>query len=154
MVKSQKNSRRRKPLQPKGRQPPKLPDEVFKFEECDVSALVAALGVVPELLVSAAAVKELRKRRVRFPIKTFRPIARILPEKVCQAHGHTFSAAHVKHYMTKELFPIQDELGLARAIYLALLRCNAAFAWAQQAPQNAEAVLCEYKQFAAEMRKC
>jgi hypothetical protein len=97
------------------------------LESCDRKSLDTVLDLVPELRICALALHRLKSRKVGFPISSANDVSRLLDdgEENGKKFGrHDISREGVQKYMTPELFPISDEEELARAIYIALLRCS------------------------------
>ena len=115
------------------------------FTADDVDILSTVLEIAPELKICAVALQRARQACLEYPLKSPDELVRLLPEKRILAEGHRITVALVKAYVTSEEFPLEDETALVRAVYAALLRCNAAFQWAAQAPNNADEVLAEYR---------
>ncbi len=114
------------------------------LSEEDFDVIRQVLDVVPELKISALAIKRIRSAKLKYPIETPKVLQKLL-EKEEVLEGHHISRNTIDLFMTKELFPINDERELASRTYLCLIRCKEAMAWAAQAPDNARDILKEYE---------
>lgn len=113
-----------------------------EFDKNDVDVLVKAINVVPEVRLCASILKHARRLKFSYPVKDHGKLVKLLGDKkMVKKDGHSFSAAHIKLYVTKEQFPISNESELATAVYLGLCRCNEDMRWASIAPENAEELL-------------
>ncbi len=120
------------------------------IEDREVCLLV--MDIIPELRIAALAVKRCRERGIEYPIDSLDPIARLYDCEQISIDGHRINGEMLKRYMS-DVFPITDDAQLARAVYLALGRCNTDRAWAIQAPSYARELLDETDRFSATMNK-
>jgi hypothetical protein len=113
-----------------------------KFDKNDVGVLVEAVNLIPEIKLCTIILKRARGMKLDYPVKNYNRLIKLLGgEKNITKDGHSFSAAHIRRYITKEQFPISDESELATAIYLGLCRCREDMRWATMVPDNAVELL-------------
>lgn len=113
-----------------------------EFDKNDVDLLEEAVNLLPEIRLCALALKQSRRLKVAYPIKNHKGLNELLDgEKIIKKGRHSFSPPHIKHYVTKEQFPINNEADLASAVYLGLCRCNEDMKWAAKAPKNAKELM-------------
>jgi hypothetical protein len=118
---------------------------MIRFAKDDFDVVVQVIDIIPELKICALALKRARTLKIEYPIRSVEGILKLLQEKEVLEEGHIITPKHIKHYMTEDQFPINDEHELALHVYLSLCRCNEDLAWASQAPDNASIILEEYQ---------
>lgn len=117
--------------------------ERIKLDESHADIMNLALDQCPELRICAGAVKAARENKVDYPIKSCKEIVKIMPQKELDIEGHCIRPGHIKRYMPKEYFPINDERELITRCFIALMRCKDDVSWAVRAPSYASKLLKE-----------
>lgn len=119
-----------------------LDDERAHFTQDDVDTLVSVLGIVPELVIAAAAVKRRRQLGLEYPMTSTKHVSRLYDNDQTTIGGHRVAADTVERYLA-DAYPIENDEELARAVYLALNRCNSDVAWALQGPTHGKDLIQE-----------
>ena len=120
-------------------------NEAVEFDEKDLSALTDVVNLTPELTLCTLVLRKAREAKMRYPIKSHKPLIALLgKKKSIEVLGHRFSRAHIERYITDELLPIADQAELTSAVYLGLCRCRTDMMWASAAPTHASALLKEH----------
>lgn len=113
-----------------------------EFDIDDVDILIQAVSFFPEVKLCALALQRARRVEIRYPVKTSRGLVKLLEgNKSETAYGHTFTPAHINHYVSKELFPINNDSDLIKAVYMGIMRCREDMEWAAKAPANSKELL-------------
>jgi hypothetical protein len=123
----------------------KCPYEKIVFTPEDYAVMDAALDYSPELRLSAGIAKVARREKLAYPVKSVREILKLMPKRAVYAEGHHLRASSIEMYLREEYFPIANERELISRCYLALVTCNEQMRWAARAPENAQALIKEYK---------
>ena len=119
-------------------------NESVIFDKEDFQIMDLALKYNPELRLSAGVLKRFKKSKIKYPIKSFDVMLKLMPKSSFRIEGHHFNEKFVKRYMRQEYFPINDDSDLINKCYLALISCKEDISWAARAPENGRELLIEY----------
>ncbi|NOT08979.1 MAG: hypothetical protein HOP28_12340 [Gemmatimonadales bacterium] len=128
----------------RGGKKPRNPSRGISFEPEDFEVLDLALNQDRELRLCAGAVKAARAADVRYPIRSARVLARLLPKRSVVVEGHHLRPGAIVRYLPEQYFPIRSEAELVSRCYVALVRCRGEMTWAAQAPPDPQAALAEF----------
>jgi len=91
----------------------------------DFEAMDLALALVPELRISALAVRLARQSGSEYPITGPEGLVRLLSgEARLSIGGHEIDANSIQRFFVSGDFPIENEVELASTVYVALNRCR------------------------------
>lgn len=119
-------------------------DATIEFDQSDFDLMDLALNYDQELRLCAGIVREARRKKLSFPLKSVKSLLSLLPSKSVFVEGHHLNEIFVERYMPKEYFPVSNEMELLSRCYLALVRCRSDVQWASRAPKYAQSLLKEY----------
>ena len=122
------------------------PRDDVRFAAEDVDILNEVLDIVPELKVCVFAVRQRRSLGVAYPITGHDAVFDLFEGEELAIANHFINRKLIGRYLHPELFPINDDQSLMRAVYLALAACNQDLSWALQAPPHADELLREVRQ--------
>lgn len=115
------------------------------FDPNDLDILNTALSYNPELCLCAAILKEVKNKKVSFPIQDPNPLIELLPRKTTFVNGHVLNKKTISMYLKEEFLPIKDEKELISKLYLSMMCCKRDMDWVANAPKEPIKVLNEYK---------
>jgi hypothetical protein len=119
----------------------------IKFDQDDIDILNEVLDLIPELKISALAVKLQREKQCQccYPINDHNALFDLFEGEEILVKYHRINLKLIQRYVQPSLFPIANDKELAQAVYLALASCNTDMNWALQAPPYADELLAEAK---------
>lgn len=121
----------------------KMTGQALMLSADDADIMNTVLSLDPIMQVTAFALK-LRKEhdpRCSYPIEKKSSLFEAFDGDELVLNGHQINLSTIEEYVDDHLLPILDDRELASAVYLAVSRCSAEFAWAQAAPTNARELL-------------
>lgn len=96
--------------------------EPIAFAPEDFEILDLALCVIPDLRICALALKQARRTRLAYPVKSVEDLMPHLDEGRLVAGRHVIDADEIRTYLHPGLFPIEHEGALLSAVYAGLSR--------------------------------
>lgn len=96
--------------------------EPIAFKPEDFEILDLALCVIPDLRICALALKQARRTRLAYPVKSVEDLMPHLDDGRLVAGRHVIDADEIRTYLHPGLFPLEHEGALLSAVYAGLMR--------------------------------
>jgi len=96
--------------------------EPIRFALKDFEILELTISLIPDLRICALALKEARRVKLRYPIKSVDELLRHLKKGQFVAGNHIIDSDEIRTYMPKEFFPVEHEGEFLSKLYAALGR--------------------------------